>query len=48
MQPMMKQDYMAYSNGAGLDALGSIFMIVILADLILVGIWLWKRIVEKK
>ncbi len=33
--------------GSGFGVLGLIFWLVILADLILVGIWLWKQIQKK-
>ncbi len=36
---------MSWSNGWGL--VGSLLWIVILIDLVLLGIWLWKKIGEK-
>ena len=33
--------------GGGFNALGGITWLVVLIDLILVGIWLWKKISEK-
>lgn len=37
--------YQGMMGGAGL--LGSLFGIVVLVDLILLGIWLWKQIQKK-
>lgn len=34
-------------NWGGIGVFGSIFTIVILIDLILLGVWLWKKIGEK-
>lgn len=40
-----------YGNGVmgvgGLSLIGSLFPIVILIDLILLGMWLWKQIQKK-
>lgn len=42
---MMGQWGYGMMNGAGF--LGTIFSLVVLADLILLGIWLWKQIQNK-
>ena len=34
-------------GGYGIGLLGTIFWLIILADLILLGIWLWKQINKK-
>lgn len=36
-----------WGNGAGLLT-GLIFQIIILVDLILLGVWLWKKIEKEK
>ncbi len=33
--------------GSGFGVLGAIFWLVILTDLILLGVWLWKQIQKK-
>lgn len=41
--------YWGYNGmmGYGIGILGTIFWLVILGDLILLGIWLWKQIQKK-
>lgn len=36
-----------YGMGGGFGFLGSIFWLVILVDLVLVGVWLWKQISKR-
>lgn len=43
---MMKYGYMNWGDG-GFSWLGGLFWVVLLIDLILVGMWLWKKIQEK-
>ncbi len=38
---------MSFGGAAGFSFLGTIFGLIVLADLILVGIWLWKEIQKK-
>ena len=39
-----------YGNGmnwGGLSLLGSLYLIILLVDLVLLGMWLWKQIQKK-
>lgn len=41
-------DYWGYSGMMyGIGILGTIFWIVVLSDLVLLGIWLWKQIQKR-
>ncbi|KKS70855.1 MAG: hypothetical protein UV41_C0011G0017 [Candidatus Daviesbacteria bacterium GW2011_GWA2_42_7] len=40
-------DMMGFGGFAGFSFWGTIFVLVVLADLILLGIWLWKQIQRK-
>ncbi|MDP3987556.1 MAG: hypothetical protein Q8P80_00225 [Candidatus Levybacteria bacterium] len=46
---MMRQ--WGYGNmmglGGGFSVFGSLFLIIVLIDLILLGVWLWKQIQKK-
>jgi len=41
---MMYHEYGQAFAGGGVDLFGMITFLVILADLILLGVWLWKKI----
>lgn len=40
-------DGMGWGSGWGMGGLGSLIFLVFLIDLILLGIWLWKKIQKK-
>lgn len=38
---------MNYYGYGGMDAFGLVITLVVLADLILLGVWLWKKITKE-